>query len=127
MVLYFAAYKAEGNTVVITVHLSSGLIGAYHTPFQAASRVEGMNVHPVESKTACLVEGSLVIIAIDLIKDGKNIDAILEDLEDMRQHTGAYLGVDDLKNLSKSGRITGAHVWIGNLLKIKTGLTFDGG
>jgi fatty acid-binding protein DegV len=33
----------------------------------------------------------------------------------MREHTGAYLIVDDLKNLQKSGRITGAQAWVGTI------------
>ncbi len=127
MIHAFEAYKAEGYTDVITVHLSSGISGAYQTSVQAASMVEGINVHPIDSQIACLVEGALVIRAIDLINEGKHIDEILEDLEDMRQHTGAYLVVDDLKNLSKSGRITGAQAWIGNLLKMKPVLTFEDG
>lgn len=127
MINAFEAYKAEGYTDVITVHLSSGISGAYQTSVQAADMVEGINVHPIDSKIACLVEGALVIRAVDLIKEGKHIDEILEELEDMRQHTGAYLVVDDLKNLSKSGRITGAQAWIGNLLKMKPVLTFEDG
>jgi hypothetical protein len=40
-------------------------------------------------------------------------------LKNWLQHTGAYLIVDDLKNLQKSGRITGAQAWVGTLLKMK--------
>ncbi|MFT2203010.1 fatty acid kinase binding subunit FakB1 [Staphylococcus chromogenes] len=127
MINAFEAYKAEGYTDVITVHLSSGISGAYQTSVQAANMVEGINVHPIDSKIACMVEGAFVFRAIDLIKEGKHIDEILEDLEDMRQHNGAYLIVDDLKNLRKSGRITGAQAWVGNLLKMKPVLTFEEG
>ncbi|MDU7023779.1 MAG: DegV family protein, partial [Staphylococcus epidermidis] len=43
----------------------------------------------------------------------------------IRQHIGAYLIVDDLKNLQKSGRITGAQAWVGTLLKMKPVLHFE--
>ncbi len=43
----------------------------------------------------------------------------------MREHTGAYLIVDDLKNLQKSGRITRAQAWVGTLLKMKPVLKFE--
>ncbi|WP_312585346.1 DegV family protein, partial [Staphylococcus aureus] len=35
--------------------------------------------------------------------------------------------VDDLKNLQKSGRITGAQAWIGTMLKMKPVLKFEDG
>ncbi len=50
---------------------------------------------------------------------------IIDDLTNMREHTGAYLIVDDLKNLQKSGRITGAQAWVGTLLKMKPVLKFE--
>lgn len=127
MINAFEAYRDEGYTDVIIIHLSSGISGAYQTSLQAAEMVEGINVHPIDSKIACLVEGAMVFRALDLIDEGQSIDAILEDLEDMRQHNDAYLLVNDLKNLHKSGRITGAQAWIGNLLKMKPVLTFEDG
>lgn len=127
MINAYEAYKNEGYTDVITVHLSSGISGAYQTALQAADMVEGINVHPVDSKIACLPEGALVIRALDLIAQGLDVQEILADLIEMRDHTGAFLVVDDLKNLHKSGRITGAQAWIGNLLKMKPVLTFEDG
>ncbi|MBI5974058.1 fatty acid kinase binding subunit FakB1 [Staphylococcus canis] len=127
MINAYEAYRDEGYTDVIVVHLSSGISGAYQTALQAAEMVEGINVHPIDSKIACLVEGALVFRALEMIEQGKHIDEILEELEDMRQNNGAFLVVDDLKNLHKSGRITGAQAWIGNLLRMKPVLTFEDG
>ena len=127
MIHAFEAYRDEGYTDVIVVHLSSGISGAYQTAIQAADMVEGINVHPFDSKIACLPEGAYALRAIKLIEEGKDVQEILTDLEAMRENTGAYLVVDDLKNLHKSGRITGAQAWIGNLLKMKPVLTFEDG
>ncbi|AVQ34325.1 DegV family protein [Staphylococcus muscae] len=127
MIRAYEAYRDEGYTDVIVVHLSSGISGAYQTAIQAADMVDGINVHPFDSKIACLPEGAFALRAIELIEAGKDVQEILVDLEDMRDKTGAYLVVDDLKNLHKSGRITGAQAWIGNLLKMKPVLTFDDG
>lgn len=127
MISAYEAYRDEGYTDVIVIHLSSGISGAYQTAMQASTMVEGIRVHPVDSKIACLPEGSLVLRALDLIEQGLDVEAILADLDDMVQHVGAFLVVDDLKNLHKSGRITGAQAWIGNLLKMKPVLTFEDG
>lgn len=90
MINAYEAYKNEGYTDVITVHLSSGISGAYQTALQAADMVEGINVHPVDSKIACLPEGALVIRALDLIAQGLDVQEILADLIEMRDHTGAF-------------------------------------
>ncbi|QLK85524.1 fatty acid kinase binding subunit FakB1 [Staphylococcus sp. 17KM0847] len=127
MINAYEAYREEGYTDIIVVHLSSGISGAYQTAVQAADMVEGINVFPFDSKIACLPEGAFALRAINLIEEGKDVQEILADLEEMRDHTGAYLVVDDLKNLHKSGRITGAQAWIGNLLKMKPVLTFEDG
>ncbi|ARJ51278.1 fatty acid kinase binding subunit FakB1 [Staphylococcus lutrae] len=127
MIHAYEAYREEGYTDIIVVHLSSGISGTYQTAVQAAGMVEGIRVHPVDSKIACLPEGIMALRALELIEEGKTVEDILKDLDDMVQHVGAFLVVDDLKNLYKSGRITGAQAWIGNLLKMKPVLTFEEG
>jgi DegV family protein with EDD domain len=119
--------RDQGYTDIIGVFLSSGISGSYQTATQAAELVEGVNVHTFDSKLAAMVEGSYVLRAIELINKGLQPKDIINDLTDMRENTGAFLMVDDLKNLQKSGRITGAQAWIGTMLKMKPVLKFDDG
>ncbi|MBF7022709.1 fatty acid kinase binding subunit FakB1 [Staphylococcus kloosii] len=119
--------RDQGYTDIIGVFLSSGISGSYQTATQAAELVEGVKVHTFDSKLAAMVEGSYVLRAIELINKGLQPKEIIDDLTDMRENTGAFLMVDDLKNLQKSGRITGAQAWIGTMLKMKPVLKFDDG
>ncbi|MDT3958362.1 fatty acid kinase binding subunit FakB1 [Staphylococcus kloosii] len=119
--------RDQGYTDIIGVFLSSGISGSYQTATQAAELVEGVNVHTFDSKLAAMVEGSYVLRAIELINKGLQPKDIIDDLTNMRENTGAFLMVDDLKNLQKSGRITGAQAWIGTMLKMKPVLKFDDG
>lgn len=119
--------RDQGYTDIIGVFLSSGISGSYQTATQAAELVEGVNVHTFDSKLAAMVEGSYVLRAIELINKGLQPKDIINDLTDMRENTGAFLMVDDLKNLQKSGRITGAQAWIGTMLKMKPVLRFEDG
>ncbi len=66
-------------------------------------------------------------VLLKWLKKGYERQQIIDDLTNMREHTGAYLIVDDLKNLQKSGRITGAQAWVGTLLKMKPVLKFEDG
>lgn len=123
----YEALREEGYTDVVAVMMSSGISGSYQTATQAAEMVEGIKVHTFDSKLAAMVEGAYVLRAIELIKLDYKPEAIIADLENMREQTGAVLMVDDLKNLQKSGRITGAQAWIGTMLKMKPVLKFDDG
>lgn len=124
---HFKELQDEGYTDVISVFISSGISGSYQTATQAGKMVEGINVHTFDSKLAAMVEGGYALRAVEMIEQGYEPQDIIKDLEAMREVTGAILMVDDLKNLQKSGRITGAQAWVGTMLKMKPVLTFDDG
>lgn len=119
--------RDQGYTDVITVCLSSGISGSYQSATQAGEMVEDINIHTFDSKLAAMMEGSYVLHAIKLVDEGYKPDEIINELIQIRENTGAYLFVDDLKNLQKSGRITGAQAWVGTMLKMKPVLKFDNG
>ncbi|WP_105993560.1 fatty acid kinase binding subunit FakB1 [Staphylococcus simulans] len=119
--------KAEGYTDVIGLYLSAGISGTYQSATQAGEMVDGINVHSFDSKLSGMILGGYVIHAAQRAKEGLSAEAIMDELYEMRDHTGAMIVVDDLKNLQKSGRITGAQAFIGTLLKMKPVLKFDDG
>lgn len=123
----FEKLRDEGYTDVICVFLSAGISGSYQTATQAGEMVEGIDVHTFDSKISAMVQGSYVLRAIEMIEQGYEPIEIIDDLKAMRAETGAILMVDDLKNLQKSGRITGAQAWIGTMLKMKPVLRFEDG
>ncbi|CAC5528467.1 EDD, DegV family domain protein [Staphylococcus aureus] len=103
--------RDQGYTDIIVICLSSGISGSYQSSYQAGE----------------MIEGCYVLRAIEMVEEGYEPQQIIDDLTNMREHTGAYLIVDDLKNLQKSGRITGAQAWVGTLLKMKPVLKFEDG
>ena len=117
--------RDKGYTDVIVFNLSSGISGSYQSATQAGEMVDGIQVHTFDTRLASMVEGSYVIYTLKLIEDGETTNEIIEELTSIRKDTGTYLFVDDLKNLQKSGRITGAQAWIGTLLQMKPVLKFE--
>ncbi|GGG89301.1 DegV family protein [Staphylococcus pragensis] len=117
--------RDKGYTDIIVITLSSGISGSYQSATQAGEMVEGVNVHTFDSKLAAMIEGSYTMYAMDLVEKGFTPEIIIEELTEAREQAGAYLIVDDLKNLQKSGRITGAQAWVGTLLKMKPVLRFE--
>ncbi|EHJ07128.1 fatty acid kinase binding subunit FakB1 [Staphylococcus simiae] len=123
----YESLREQGYSDVIVVCLSSGISGSFQSAKQAGDMVDGIKIHAFDSKLATMMEGCYVLRAIEMVEQGYEPQQIIDDLLDMRNNTGAYLIVDDLKNLQKSGRITGAQAWVGTLLKMKPVLKFDDG
>ncbi|MHD0398365.1 fatty acid kinase binding subunit FakB1 [Staphylococcus simulans] len=119
--------KEEGYTDVIGLFLSAGISGTYQSATQAGEMVEGINVHTFDSKLSGMILGGYVVYAAERVREGASAETIMNELLEMREYTGAEVVVDDLKNLQKSGRITGAQAFIGTLLKMKPVLKFDDG
>lgn len=93
--------RDQGYTDIIVICLSSGISGSYQSSYQAGEMVEGVNVHAFDSKLAAMIEGCYVLRAIEMVEEGYEPQQIIDDLTNMSEHTGAYLIVDDLKNLQK--------------------------
>lgn len=126
-ITHFEALREEGYTDVIAIFLSDGISGCYQTATQAGEMVEGINVHTFDSQLAAMIEGGYVLKSVEMIEEGYTPQEIIRELEAMLDVSGAFLMVDDLKNLQKSGRITGAQAWIGTMLKMKPVLKFEDG
>ena len=94
--------RDKGYTDVIVVFLSSGISGSYQSGKQAGEIVEGINVYAFDSKLAAMMEGCYVLRAIEMVEQGYKPNEIIAELTDMREHTGAYLIVDDLKIYKKA-------------------------
>lgn len=116
--------KDEGATDVITVHLSSGISGTYQSSITAGQMVEGITVHAFDTEISCLPQGFFAIRASEM-KESHSVDEIMAELHRMKADTKAYFLVDDLKNLQKGGRLSGAQAVIGSLLQVKPILHFE--
>ncbi|WP_414051071.1 DegV family protein [Macrococcus animalis] len=115
--------KSEGYTDCISIHLSSGISGTYQNAISAGAMVDGITLHAFDSELAAMAMGFYVLRAAEL-RDVVSPEEILADLEAMKLKTNAYFLVDDLKNLQKGGRLTGAQALIGSMLQVKPILHF---
>jgi len=108
---------------IISIHLSSRLpSGTYSSACQAAERLSAgsqKKISVIDSYSAYMGEGIMVIDAARAAKEGKSHDDIVKMVEDMRPKVTVLLLVDTLENLQKGGRIGGAQAFLGGLLNIK--------
>jgi DegV family protein with EDD domain len=110
-----AARTAE---TVIAVVLSSALSGTYANA-EAAARPFGGRVRVVNSRSASLGEGLLVLRGIELASAGWEADAIVRELERVRSQSGLLFTVETFDRLVRSGRVSRARAWLGTKLNLK--------
>lgn len=118
-------YIENGYSDVIVITLSSGISNFYQTVSAYAKQENKINIHPFDSKVTCAGQASLAILAGRLVQNGADLETIFNDLKDLRSTIGVRFMVDDLKHLTRTGRLSNASSFIGGLLKIKPILSMD--
>lgn len=110
---------------VISIHLSSGISGTYNGAATAGDMVENIEVFTYDSEISCMVQGFYALEAAEMARAGADPKEILARLDEMKKTIKAYFMVDDLSNLQKGGRLSGAQALIGSLLQVKPILHFE--
>ncbi|WP_088105324.1 DegV family protein [Halalkalibacter urbisdiaboli] len=108
----------EPDTQIISIHLTEGMSGTYHSA-RAAAEMSDADVTVVNSEFISHALGFQVLEAAEMAKAGKGIEEIVERLAKVRKQTSLYLMVDTLEYLVKGGRIGKGKALLGSLLKIK--------
>src|SRR5699024_896663 len=118
----------DNYDAVITVHLSSKISGTYQAALSAGEMVEGLDVYAFDSELSALPQGTFAIEAAKMAQQGDLTDEeIINRLNKLKENMKAYFMVDDLTNLQRGGRLSGAQALVGSLLKIKPILHFVDG
>ncbi|MEG2084753.1 MAG: DegV family protein, partial [Clostridia bacterium] len=118
----FERILSEGKDV-LHICFSSGMSGSFDN--LCAMRNELKEIYPDRKIMICDSlsggggEGLLVYYANEMKKKGKSIEQVFQWLEDTKMQVHHYFIVEDLDRLFKSGRISRAQVFIGNILNIK--------
>ena len=109
---------------VIAVVLSGALSGTYANA-EAAARPLGGRVRVLNSRSASLGEGLLVLRGIELATAGWEADAIIRELERVRAQSGLFFTVETFDRLVRSGRVSRGRAWLGTKLNIKPVMAFS--
>jgi DegV family protein with EDD domain len=117
----------EGETVV-GVLVGSTLSGTLGSAEAAATRVGKGPVHLVDSRGASLLQGLLVLKAVELAELGRRPEEIEKEIARVRDQSGILFTVATLDRLIASGRVGRGQALIGRMLDLKPilGLTPEG-
>lgn len=109
----------EGHEV-IGIFLSSEFSGTFNSAVAAKYMIKNsINVHLIDSKTACLGTCLLVIEACKMVREGKTCDEILKRIELLKSSITIFGQIETLKYLEKGGRLSKGMALAGTLLNIK--------
>ena len=117
----------KGYDTIISIHLSSGISGFVANLNSIKDSVLGVNIIPYDSKITSMPMGNMVETILKMNAKGCTLEEILDQLDQIRENTNAYMIVEDLNNLVRGGRLTNGAALVAGLLKIKPVLTFDDG
>jgi DegV family protein with EDD domain len=112
---------------VVSIHLTGELTGTCNAARLAAD-LSPVDVTVVDSRFLARAHGFQVLRAARMAATGKfDVDEIVAALARVRAGTTQYLGVTQLRNLVRGGRVSLIKGVLSNLLGIKVVLRMDGG
>jgi DegV family protein with EDD domain len=118
---YADAYDelAEETGDILVITNSRKLSASYETALLAKERMKKKcRVEVIDSRTAILAQGLLVITAAQAAKEGAKLDRIMEDVADNIPRAHSRMALDTLEYLRQGGRIGKARTYLGTMLKV---------
>ena len=101
-------YQCEEDKIIV-IALSSKLSGTYNSASLARdlylSEHKEKDIRVIDSMTGSIGAGLLLIRAAEMISDGKDIDEIVEAIENLKEKISFYGTLETLENAVKGGRI----------------------
>ena len=118
----FRAILDQGKDI-IHIAFSSGLSGSYNNVCMVARELmeeyTDAKITVVDSLNVSLGESIIVIYANTLKASGTSYDAIVDILEDFKNHINVQFTVDDLFHLQRGGRVSKTTAIVGSALNLK--------
>ena len=124
--VYRAALADSRGDGVVAVHISTALSSTLGAGQHAALQFGGA-VRVVDSKSAGMGTGFVALAAARASCGGADLDTVAEAAESTVSRVHAFLVVQRLENLRRSGRIGAAASWLGTALSLKPLLRIDDG
>lgn len=113
---FFGKQKELGNDVVLFT-ISAEMSSTFNNARLAAQEYD--NVHLVNSKNLSTGGGLLVVVAAEMVAQGKNAKEIAETCRVLTDKVDASFVIDNLEFLHKGGRCSALAAFGANLLQLK--------
>jgi DegV family protein with EDD domain len=116
----FRDLVSRGATGIVCVNLSSHLSATMQSAQVAAAAVsKDVPVQVIDSRSASMGLGNLVLTAARRAADSDSLESIVAEVVDRRDRTKLFASLDTLEFLKRGGRIGNARALLGTVLSIK--------
>ncbi|MCI8336441.1 MAG: DegV family protein [Peptococcaceae bacterium] len=119
------AQEVDAGNEVIVITLAKVLSGCNQAAHLAKDIVGRGSIDIVDSKSACMGQGLLVLLAARMAAAGKSREEILAALDVAIENSRAFVMVATLDNLIKGGRLKPVAGAVANILNIKPMIEID--
>ena len=123
-------YQCEEDKIIV-IALSSKLSGTYNSASLARdlylSEYKEKDIRVIDSMTGSIGAGLLLIKAAKMISEGKDIDEIVEAIENLKEKISFYGTLETLENAIKGGRVNPLAGKVMNALNLKVIIRIDEG
>jgi len=105
----YHALAEQGYTDIISVHVTAKASGTCQSAELAATMVaDEVKVHVVDSTTASMQMGFMLLEAVEAVRAGGDVADALQAIENVKAKSCLYFTVTDVEHLTASGRTQGA-------------------
>lgn len=112
---------------IIYLTLSSGISGTFDSGQMARNLVSESKITVFDTANASIIHRIMAMEALKMTEENQSVIEIENRLNALRENARILLVVDDLKHLSRTGRLSATSAQVGNMLKIKPILHFNEG
>ena len=119
---YRELYAQGVRTIIVDVINGAGsqtCSNAQLAKQNVADELKDLTVYIVDSQNYTLAYGYPVIEACKKLEAGQSAESVVSYLEDWARHSEAFIVGFDLRHMKKSGRITAAASFLGELMGLK--------
>ncbi len=111
-----AAREADG---IVSIHPPSNLSAIYNTAVKASQMVNGSQIRVVDSRSASMAQGFVVLEAARAATAGADLEAVVARANEIAAKVRFFAMLETLEYLHRGGRIGGAAALLGIMLQIK--------
>ncbi|MEH7545292.1 MULTISPECIES: DegV family protein [Bacillaceae] len=111
---------------IVTILISGKLSGTVSSSKQAAALVD-IPVTTFDSHILTFPMSALIKKGMELVRDGKSIESMVEQLEQIRETCETYVLVGSLEQLHRGGRMSGLQFFLGSMLNVKPIISIEDG
>jgi DegV family protein with EDD domain len=113
------AKASQQASAIVSIHLSPDLSAIFQVATTASELLENIPIRVVNSRTAAMGQGFVVLEAARMAAAGAPLEAVVARAQELSSKVRLLATIDTLEYLQRGGRIGGAATLVGTVLQIK--------